>query len=60
MKKFVLGAMCLLAFTVTSCGPSICDCLKAEANNDSSIKEACNEKYKNLDPSEINDAAKGC
>jgi hypothetical protein len=59
MKKsiFILGAMTLLAVSLNSCGPSVCDCVdnaKKGMSADKSMAEKCANKYTLKDAQEAN------
>ena len=43
MKKLIYSVAVLAAFTFTSCGPSLCDCVNADSD-DKDMKEKC-KKY---------------
>lgn len=46
--------MSLLAVSMNSYGPYVCDCVKAMEKGDSSIKKACKENFRLKDISDAN------
>lgn len=59
MKKSILifGVMSLLAVSMNSCGPSVCDCVdnaKKGMSADQSMAEKCQKKYTLKDAQEAN------
>ena len=54
MKKLMYGLVLGSVFTLSSCGPSFCDCMenKNKENSDPEISKECVDKYEDLHPME--------
>lgn len=60
-KKGLAAAMIVaLVFSVSACGPSVCDCIDPANADDMDFLEKCAEKMADMSFNEIQEATESC